>query len=249
MNFKEKINKSFLPRHIAIVMDGNGRWAKYKGFDRLFGHSNGIKTVRQITEAAVEIGLEYLTLYTFSTENWNRPEKEIAGIMRLLVESIEKETPTFHQNNVRLLVIGDLYRLQDDVRAKLQGCITETSKNTGLSLVLALSYSSKWEIIKAFKDIIFDLKNGKFDEDFIDERLISEYLTTRNIPDPDMLIRTGGEVRISNFLLWQAAYSELFFTDVFWPDFTKENFYEMIVEYQNRERRFGKTSEQVSIKN
>ena len=244
--FKEKINTKTLPQHIAIVMDGNGRWAKQKGFDRIFGHTNGTESVRQVTEAAVEIGLKFLTLYTFSTENWDRPESEIAGIMRLLVESIEKETPTLQENNVRLLVIGDLWRLPDDVHKKLQGCVNETAKNTGLSLVLALSYSSKWEITKAVKDIIFDLKHGKFNEDFIDEELISDYLTTRNMPDPDIVIRTGGDIRISNFLLWQSAYSEFFFTKTFWPDFRKEEFFEIICEFQNRERRFGKTSEQVN---
>lgn len=249
MSYKTKINTENIPRHIAIVMDGNGRWAKQKGFDRVFGHTNGIKTVRQITEAAVEIGLDFLTLYTFSTENWSRPKEEVAGIMRLLVENIERETPTFHQNNVRLLVIGDLWRLPDDVREKLQGCINETAKNTGLSLVLALSYSSRWEIAKAVKDIIFDLKQGKFDEDFIDENLISDYLTTRNMPDPDIVIRTGGDIRISNFLLWQSAYSEFFFTAEFWPDFTKEEFFKIICDFQNRERRFGKTSEQLTIEN
>jgi undecaprenyl diphosphate synthase len=249
MSFKEKINKATLPSHIAVVMDGNGRWAKQKGFDRIFGHTSGIKSVRQITEAAVETGLKYLTLYTFSTENWDRPEKEIEGIMRLLVENIEKETPTFHQNNVRLLVIGDLYRLPQDVRAKLQECIAETSKNTGLSLVLALSYSARWEITQAVKEIVFDLKQGKYDERDIDERLVSERLTTRNIPDPDIVIRTGGDIRISNFLLWQSAYSEFFFTKTFWPDFSKEEFFNIIYEFQNRERRFGKTSEQVVLIN
>ena len=240
-----QINKETMPRHIAIVMDGNGRWAKLKGLDRIYGHTNGIKSVREITEAAVEIGLDFLTLYTFSTENWSRPQKEIEGIMRLLVESIEKETPTFKENNVRLLVIGDMYRLPEDVRQKLQGCINDTSTHTGLSLVLALSYSARWEITKAVKDIIFDIKNGKFDENLIEENLISEYLTTRNMPDPDIVIRTGGDIRISNFLLWQSAYSEFFFTKTFWPDFTKTEFFNIIYEFQNRERRFGKTSEQL----
>jgi undecaprenyl diphosphate synthase len=222
-------------------MDGNGRWAKLKGFDRLFGHTNGIKSVRQITEAAVEIGLKYLTLYTFSTENWNRPEKEIAGIMRLLVESIEREGETFMKNNVRLLVIGDMSRMPADILAKLNNCIDTTSANTGLSLVLALSYSSKWEIVNAVKEIV----NQGVKAEEITETLISNHLTTKNIPDPDIMIRTGGEIRISNFLLWQAAYSEFFFTNTFWPDFKKDEFFDIIAEFQNRERRFGKTSEQV----
>ena len=241
-----QINKATLPRHIAIVMDGNGRWAKLKGLDRIHGHTNGIKSVREITEAAVEIGLDFLTLYTFSTENWNRPQKEIEGIMRLLVESIEEETPTFKENNVRLMVIGDMYRLPEDVRKKLQACIDNTTTHTALTLVLALSYSARWEITKAVKDIIYDVKNGKFDESFIDEKLISDYLTTRNMPDPDIVIRTGGDIRISNFLLWQSAYSEFFFTKTFWPDFTKTEFFNIIYEFQNRERRFGKTSEQIA---
>lgn len=244
MSFKEQIQKENIPQHIAMVMDGNGRWAKLQGFDRLFGHNNGIGTVRQITEAAVEIGLKYLTLYTFSTENWNRPEREIAGIMKLLVENIEKETPTFIKNNVRLQVIGDIERMPKDVAEKLKNCIANTSAHTGLTLILALSYSSKWEIVKAVKNIFNDVKSGKISEE-ITEQTISDYLETKDFPNPDMLIRTGGEVRISNFLLWQAAYSELFFTDVLWPDFTKEHFFEMIVDYQKRERRFGKTSEQL----
>jgi len=244
VQYKNQINKNTLPRHIAIVMDGNGRWAKQKGFDRVFGHTNGVKTVRQITEAAVEIGLEFITLYTFSTENWNRPEEEVAGIMRLLVEGIENELQTFIDNNVRLRVIGDLERMPKDVAENLNDFIEKTSKHTGLNVVLALSYSSRWEITNAFKNILNDIKAGKISEE-ISEQTISDYLNTKEIPNPDMLIRTGGEVRISNFLLWQAAYSELFFTDTFWPDFTKEDFFEMIVDYQKRERRFGKTSEQI----
>ena len=247
MSFKEKINTENLPRHIAIVMDGNGRWAKQKGFDRVFGHTNGVKTVRQITEAAVEIGLEFLTLYTFSTENWNRPKEEIAGIMRLLLEGIENELQTFVDNNVRLRVIGDLERMPKDVAEKLNDFIKKTSNHTGLNVVLALSYSSRWEITQAVKDIIFYMQKGKFNEDDINEDLISNYLTTRGMPDPDIVIRTGGDIRISNFLLWQSAYSEFFFTKTFWPDFTKEEFFKIISEFGNRERRFGKTSEQVNL--
>ena len=249
--YKGDINLDILPEHIAIVMDGNGRWAKQKGFDRIFGHTNGINTVRQITEATAEVGIKYLTLYTFSTENWNRPQEEIHGIMKLLVESIEKESETFRKNNVRLLAIGDLLRLPEDVNKKLQTCIAETSSNTGLSLVLALSYSSRWEITNAIKNIAKDCLSGKIDDiGLIDETVISDYLTTRNIPDPDIVIRTGGDIRISNFLLWQAAYAEFFFTKTYWPEFTKDEFFRIISEFQNRERRFGKTSEQIkSTKN
>lgn len=248
--YNREINIKEVPKHIAIVMDGNGRWAKRQGFDRIFGHTNGINTVRQITEASVEIGLKYLTLYTFSTENWNRPQEEIHGIMNLLVENIEKETDSFRKNNVRLLAIGDLWRLPDVVRIKLQRCIADTSKNTGLSLVLALSYSSRWEITNAVKDIVESINKGTLRQEDITEKTISEYLTTQNMPDPDIVIRTGGDIRISNFLLWQSAYSEFFFTKTYWPEFTKDEFFEIIYEFQNRERRFGKTSEQIkSTKN
>ncbi len=248
--YNGEINFKDVPKHIAIVMDGNGRWAKQQGFDRIFGHTNGINTVRQITEASVEIGLKYLTLYTFSTENWNRPQEEIHGIMNLLVENIEKETDSFQKNNVRLLAIGDLWRLPNDVRIKLQKCIADTSKNTGLSLVLALSYSSRWEITNAVKDIVLSINKGALRQEDINEKTISDYLTTKNMPDPDIVIRTGGDIRISNFLLWQSAYSEFFFTKTYWPEFTKDEFFEIIYEFQNRERRFGKTSEQIkSTKN
>lgn len=243
--YKDKINKDLLPSHIAIVMDGNGRWAKLQGYDRIFGHTHGINTVRQITEASVEIGIKYLTLYTFSTENWNRPQEEVHGIMSLLVESIEKERPTFKKNNVRLMAIGDLMRLPDDVRVKLQNCIADTIHNTGLTLVLALSYSSRWEITDAVKAIASEVQRGTLNPDTIDEATISQHLTTRTIPDPDIVIRTGGDVRISNFLLWQSAYAEFFFTETFWPQFSKEDFFEIIYRFQQRERRFGLTSEQI----
>ena len=243
--YKDKINQRQLPSHIAIVMDGNGRWAKQQGFDRTFGHTNGIHTVRRITEASVEIGLKYLTLYTFSTENWNRPEAEVQYIMRLLVDSIEKETPTFHKNNVRLLVIGDTMRLADDVREKLNGCIAETSGNTGLSLVLALSYSSRWEITEAVRKIAIEIEAGRLQRADIDENTITRLLNTSNMPDPDIVIRTGGDIRISNFLLWQSAYSEFFFTKTFWPEFSQEEFFKIIYDFQQRERRFGLTGEQV----
>jgi len=238
--FKEQINKDKLPRHVAIIMDGNGRWAKERGLTRIFGHQNGVKAVREVTEAAAEIGIEFLTLYAFSTENWGRPEKEVNALMELLVETIEKETPTLNKNNVRLLAIGDLKRLPEDLEAKLLRCIESTSSNTGLSLVLALSYSSRWEILNAVKKIVKQIETKEITSDDIDETIFSDKLTTSGIPDPDLMIRTSGELRISNFLLWQIAYSEFYFPKTHWPDFRKEDFYEAIVEFQNRNRRYGK---------
>jgi len=246
MNFKEQIDKTTLPRHVAIIMDGNGRWAKERGFNRLVGHQNGVISVRKVTEAATEIGLEYLTLYTFSKENWNRPKPEVDALMELLVENIEKETPTFHENNIRLLAIGDLKRMPEKAFIKLQKCIEDTSKNTGLKLVLALSYSSRGEIVDAMRQLGNKIQAGSLIPENITEESISQHLNTAEIPDPDLLIRTSGEVRISNFLLWQIAYSELYFTSVHWPDFREEQLYEAIVDYQHRERRFGKTSEQLN---
>jgi len=246
MNFKEQIDKAALPRHVAIIMDGNGRWAKERGFNRLVGHQNGVVSVRKVTEAATEIGLEYLTLYTFSKENWNRPKSEVDALMELLVESIEKETPTFHANNIRLLAIGDLKRMPEKALTKLQKCIEDTSKNSGLKLVLALSYSSRWEITDAMRQLAIEIQAGSLAPEDITEDMISQHLNTAEIPNPDLLIRTSGEVRISNFLLWQIAYSELYFTSVHWPDFREEQLYEAIVDYQHRERRFGKTSEQLN---
>lgn len=239
-SYKEQIDKSFLPRHIAIIMDGNGRWAKQRGFSRVFGHQNGVKAVREVTEAAAEIGIDYLTLYAFSTENWGRPESEVNALMELLVDTIEKETPTLNNNNVRLLAVGDLKRLPGNLEEKLKRCIDGTAKNTGLSLVLALSYSSRWEILNAVKGIVSGVQNGIISVDDIDEKLFDNFLTTAGIPDPDLMIRTSGELRISNFLLWQLAYTELYFPEINWPDFRKENFYEAIVSFQHRERRFGK---------
>jgi len=239
-SFKEKIDKSKLPKHIAIIMDGNGRWAKERGFDRIFGHQNGVTSVRETTEAAAEIGIEYLTLYAFSTENWSRPQLEVDALMELLVDTIEKETPILNKNNVRLLAIGDLSRLPRNARDKLQRCITKTSKNTGLALVLALSYSSRWEITNAIKEICKEVQIGKYSIEDINVELVSSHLTTNTIPDPDLLIRTSGEERISNFLLWQIAYTELYFTKAHWPEFRKENLYQAIYEFQQRERRFGK---------
>lgn len=239
-SFKEKIDKSRLPKHIAIIMDGNGRWAKERGYDRIFGHQNGVTSVRETTEAAAEIGIEYLTLYAFSTENWSRPQSEVDALMELLIDTIEKETPTLNKNNVRLMAIGDLSRLPKGAGEKLQRCISQTSINTGLSLVLALSYSSRWEITNAVRIICNDIVNGKYSADEICEELISNNLTTKSIPDPDLMIRTSGEERISNFLLWQLAYTELYFTQIHWPEFRKENLYQAIFDFQKRERRFGK---------
>ncbi len=239
-SLKDKINSSNLPKHIAIIMDGNGRWAAERGYDRIIGHQHGVTSVREITEAAAEIGIGYLTLYTFSTENWGRPQYEVDALMELLIDTIEKETPTLHKNNVRLMAIGDLDRLPGNAKEKLQRCIDHTSKNTGLALVLALSYSSRWEITNAVKIIAREVASGKIKADDITDELISNHLTTKNIPDPDLLIRTSGEERISNFLLWQIAYSELYFTETHWPAFRKESFYEAIIDFQQRERRFGK---------
>lgn len=245
MTYKEQILQERLPRHIAIIMDGNGRWAKKQGLARMFGHKQGVEVVHRITEAAAELGLRYMTLYTFSTENWNRPKEEVDALMTLLVDTIAKETPTLMKNNVRLLTIGDMDRLPEAAHKKFLGCIEQTAANTGLSLVIALSYSSRWEITNAIRHAVADAQAGLLRAEDVNEELVSDLMTTKNIPDPDLLIRTSGELRISNFLLWQLAYSELYFTDCLWPDFTTEEFYKAIVDYQHRERRFGKTSEQI----
>ena len=245
MTYKEQIVRERLPRHVAIIMDGNGRWAKREGLARMFGHRKGVETVHRITEAVAELGIGYLTLYTFSTENWNRPKEEVDALMALLVDTIAKETPTLMKNNIRLETIGDLSRLPEQTRNKFIGCIQETSNNTGLTLVIALSYSARWEIIRATQMMAAAVQAGQLLVEDINEETISSFLTTRNMPDPDLLIRTSGELRISNFLLWQLAYSELYFTDCLWPEFTEEEFYHAIVDYQHRERRFGKTSEQI----
>ena len=245
MSLKEKINPSKLPQHIAIIMDGNGRWAKQQGAERIYGHENGVKSVRETVEAAAEVGIKYLTLYAFSTENWNRPQEEVIALMQLLVHTIHAETATLNKNNIRLLAIGDLKSLPTDCFNELQEAIEKTKNNTRTSLVLALSYSSKWEIIDAVKQIAEQIENKTLTSKDINENTINSHLCTANIPDPELMIRTSGEHRISNFLLWQLAYSELYFTDKLWPDFRKEDFYEAIVDYQNRERRFGKTSEQL----
>ena len=249
MTYKDQIDKSRLPRHIAIIMDGNGRWAKRQGLARVFGHKRGVETVHNITVAATELGIEYLTLYTFSTENWNRPKEEIDALMNLLVDTIVKETPTLMENNVRLLTIGDLDRLPESTRQKFLGCIEQTSRNTGLSMVIALSYSARWEIINAVQTAVRRAQAGELRPEEVNEQLVSSLMTTNGMPDPDLLIRTSGELRISNFLLWQLAYSELYFTDCLWPDFTPEELYKAIIDYQNRERRFGKTTEQLKTEN
>ena len=244
MDYKEQIDKARLPRHIAIIMDGNGRWAKKQGLARMFGHKKGVETVHNITVAATELGVEYLTLYTFSTENWNRPKEEVDALMTLLVDTIAKETPTLMNNNVRLQTIGDIERLPEGTKQKFLGCIEQTSRNTGLTMVIALSYSARWEITEAVRKAVQEAQQGLRPED-VNEQFVSGLMTTANMPDPDLLIRTSGEYRISNFLLWQLAYSELYFTDCLWPEFTQEEFYKAIVDYQKRERRFGKTSEQI----
>jgi undecaprenyl diphosphate synthase len=245
MNYKQQIQQDRIPRHIAIIMDGNGRWAKRQGLARMFGHRQGVETVHRITEAAAELGIEYLTLYAFSTENWNRPKEEVDALMALLVDTIAKETPTLMKNNIRLQTIGDISRLPQATHDKFVACIHQTSQNTGLTLVIALSYSARWELIRSTQLIASAVRDGKMLVEDINEEAISSHLTTSNMPDPDLLIRTSGELRISNFLLWQLAYAELYFTDCLWPEFTNEEFYHAIVDYQHRERRFGKTSEQI----
>jgi len=243
------LNEKTTPRHVAIIMDGNGRWAKSRGLDRSEGHSEGVVSVRKVVEAAVAVqDVKYLTVYTFSSENWNRPDAEINALMRLMVMAIERETNDLIKNNVRLNVIGDVERLPDDVQKALQGCIDATARCNGLTLTLALSYSARWEILRAAQQLAAEAAaTGKTPD--IDEALFANRLTTANMPDPDLLIRTGGEQRISNFLLWQTAYAEFYFTDTFWPDFGEENLFEAIIEYQQRERRFGKTSEQIESEN
>jgi undecaprenyl diphosphate synthase len=245
MSYKEQIQIDRIPRHVAIIMDGNGRWAKRQGMARMFGHRQGVETVHRITEVAAALGIDYLTLYAFSTENWNRPKEEVDALMSLLVDTIAKDTPTLMKNNIQLLTIGDLDRLPDSAQTKFRACMEETSGNTGLKLVIALSYSSRWEIIRAAKEIASLVQQDAMLIEDINEEVVSAHLTTASMPDPDLLIRTSGELRISNFLLWQLAYAEMYFTDCLWPEFTEEEFYRAIVDYQHRERRFGKTSEQV----
>jgi undecaprenyl diphosphate synthase len=245
MLFKDKLIKDKIPRHVAIIMDGNGRWAAQFGNERTFGHEHGVEAVRSVVEGAGEVGIEYLTLYAFSTENWSRPKLEVDALMGLLVQSISDETDELLKSNVRLRVIGDVLSLPENVQEKLEWSIAKLNNCTGLTLVLALSYSSKWEIVEAVKRIAEEVKNGRLEPSDIDYELMSGYLNTSTMPDPELLIRTSGECRISNFLLWQIAYSELYFTPKLWPDFRKEDLFESIFNYQNRERRFGKTSDQL----
>jgi undecaprenyl diphosphate synthase len=242
---KDHIDLSNLPQHIAVIMDGNGRWAKQQGAARVFGHRSAIKAVREITEGCAELGVKYLTLYAFSTENWNRPKFEVDALMTLLVHTIRGEIKTLMDNNVRLATIGHTEALPKACQNELQEAIRATEGNTGLTLILALSYSGRWEIIEAVRQLATDVQQGQFQPEDIDEGLFSKYLATGNIPDPELMIRTSGEMRISNFMLWQLAYSEFYMPDVLWPDFRKPHLWEAILTYQKRERRFGKTSEQV----
>jgi len=242
----EQIDKSRLPRHIAIIMDGNGRWAKEHGKDRLFGHFHGVESVRNIVEGSAELGIEYLTLYAFSTENWDRPQYEVVGLMELLVTTIRNEIESLHKNNIKLHVIGDLSMLPVYARKGLDEAIEMTQHNTGLNLIMALSYSGRWELLNAVKNIAWEVKSNKLNVEEIDQHTLQQFLCTSEFPDPELMIRTSGEYRISNFLLYQLAYAELYFTTVRWPEFRKNNLYEAIIDYQSRERRFGKTSEQMS---
>ncbi len=245
MSLKHQIDPNRVPQHIAIIMDGNGRWAQEQGQDRLFGHFHGVQSVRDIVEGCAEIGVKYLTLYAFSTENWDRPEKEVTGLMELLVETIRKEVPILNGNNIKMHAIGALTMLPPSARQALQEAIDMTAENTGLNLIMALSYSSRWELVDAVKKIASDVKADKLAVEDIGQETLQQYLSTSQFPDPELMIRTSGEYRISNFLLYQLAYAELYFTQTRWPDFRKENLYEAIVDFQNRERRFGKTSAQL----
>jgi undecaprenyl diphosphate synthase len=245
MSLRQKINTDRLPLHIAIIMDGNGRWAHQHGKERIFGHQQGVESVRSVIETAAELGIKYLTLYAFSTENWGRPDEEVSALMGIMVQSLNNETDNLLKNNIRLTAIGDFDRLSSDVRTSLFETIKLTSGSTGLVLVIALSYSSRWEIIEATKKIASEVSRGTLKSEAINETEFEKYLCTNGIPDPDLMIRTSGEIRISNFLLWQLAYTELYFTEKLWPDFGKEDLYNAVIEFQKRERRFGKTSEQV----
>lgn len=240
-----QIDKTKLPAHIAIIMDGNGRWATEQGQDRLYGHFQGVESVRDIVEGCAEIGIKYLTLYAFSTENWDRPEDEVTGLMELLVSTIRKEAEVLHKNNIRLHVIGDITMLPPSAREELNEAFELTAANTGLNLIMALSYSGRWEILNAVKNIAKEVAASQLRQEAINQDLFEKYLCTANFPDPELMIRTSGEYRISNFLLYQLAYAELYFTDVRWPDFRKKDLHEALLDYQNRERRFGKTSAQL----
>ncbi len=245
MSLLDKIKNKKSPSHIAIIMDGNGRWATHRGLDRSSGHQEGVVAVRRVVEAAIHADVDFLTIYAFSTENWNRPDEEVDALMELMVHAILKETPDLIKQGVRLLTIGDYERLPDRTKNALNESLQQTKDGANITLVLALSYSSKWEISHAIKNIIVDVQNNKLLCRDVSEELISDYLSTKGIPDPDLLIRTGGEQRISNFLLWQLAYAELYFTDTYWPDFNDDHLYKAIYDFQNRERRFGKTSDQI----
>jgi len=245
MTVKQKIDKNKLPVHIAIIMDGNGRWASQHGMDRILGHQKGVEAVRNVMEAAAELEIKYLTLYAFSTENWGRPDDEVSALMRIMVQSLNNETDTMIKNNIRMAAIGDVNRLAEDVKTRLFETIDLTAGSTGLNLIVALSYSSRWEITEAVRKIAFEIHNKKLNPEKVNEALFEKHLNTSGIPDPDLLIRTSGELRISNFLLWQLAYAELYFTRKLWPDFGKDDLYDAIIDFQKRERRFGKTSEQI----
>ncbi len=245
MSIKDKIDKNKLPRHVAIIMDGNGRWARQQGEDRIFGHQNGVNAVREAAEAAAEIGIEYLTLYAFSTENWNRPKEEVDALMELLVHTIGAETATLNKNNIRLHAIGNLESLPESCYRELKEAIANTSHNKRMTLILALSYSSKWEIVNAAKQLAQKVQAGLLKPEEINEQVLEAHLCTAGIPDPELMIRTSGEHRISNFLLWQHAYAEFCFLEKLWPDFGKEDLYQALLDFQGRERRFGKTSEQI----
>ncbi len=244
-----QINKEAVPDHVAVIMDGNGRWAKSQGKDRLHGHNSGVESVRRTLKAAQHAGVKYLTLYTFSTENWNRPKEEVDGLMNLFVQTITGEVEELHKNKVKINVIGQLDKLPSMAQKALQSAVDYTKNNGGITLTLALSYSSRWEIISAIKELANDVNSSKIVKEEINEDLFSSYLATNGLPDPELVIRTSGEHRISNFLLWQIAYAEFYFTDVLWPVFNEENFYEAILCFQNRERRFGKTGEQIKMNN
>ena len=242
----EDIDKSRVPQHVAIIMDGNGRWAQRQAHQRLFGHQHAMTAVRQAVEAAVASGVKYLTLYTFSTENWNRPQEEIDGLMELLIKAVKDETKTLMDNNVKLETIGDTDRIPEKSRSRLMECIRQTAGNTAMTLVLALSYSSRWEVARALRQICDEAASGRLTAADITEESLRQYLATKDYPDPDLLIRTGGELRVSNFLLWQMAYTEFYFSDQLWPDFRHEDFYDAIADYQSRQRRYGKTGDQVT---
>jgi undecaprenyl diphosphate synthase len=248
MQLRKQIDTTKLPSHVAIIMDGNGRWARQRSLDRIFGHQQGVKAVREVIETAAELKIGFLTLYAFSNENWGRPDDEVSALMEIMVESLSNETETLLKNNIRLKAIGDIDRLAGKVQERLFETIKLTSVDTGLNLIIALSYSSRWEIAMAARKIAADAKNGTLNPDSITEEDFEKYLNTYGIPDPELLIRTSGELRISNFLLWQVAYTEFYFTETLWPDFGKDDFYNAIISFQKRERRFGKTSEQVSEK-